>query len=161
MKTILIILLACPMALCCGCFSIDVASNQALSNSALSPSDGEPAEHVLVSNYGWLLFNRFPLVCGNGDPDGWLPWSFFCDYISPEFLHNRFMKYASDHDANVRDLTFYRDEEIFFNIPGMDPISIPIPYLICFREIQFSGVLTYRNTHKKAVTASNGNGDAK
>ena len=144
-----------------GCYSVDIAANQSLYDSSLSPSADKPTEHVVISNYGWLLFNHIPLVCGNGNPDGWLPWSFFSDYISPEFLHNQLMKYAADQDANVRDLTFYRDEQIFFNIPGLDQIPVPIPYLICFREIQFSGVLTRRNSRKEAVIASTGNGDDK
>ena len=162
MKTILaVFFLSAVAAFSGGCYSVDIAANQALSNSALSPSDAEPEEHVVVSNFGWLLFNRIPLVCGNGDPDGLLPWSFFSNYMSPEFLHDQLMKYAAGRDTNVRDLMFYQDEKVFLNIPGMGQFSLPIPYLICLREIQFSGVLTSRNAGRAAVAESNSSGGSK
>ena len=54
------------------------------------------------------------------------------------------MMYAAAKRANVKELAFFRDEQVFFNIPGTK-FTIPIPYLLCFREIQFSGVLMPRS----------------
>ena len=57
------------------------------------------------------------------------------------------MKYASSKTADIKDLVFSHEEEVFFDFPGSD-IPFPIPYLVCYREIQFSGVLTRRTDQK-------------
>jgi hypothetical protein len=53
------------------------------------------------------------------------------------------MEYAMERNATVKELTFFRDEQVFFNVPGTQ-FPIPIPYVLCFREVQFSGILTPR-----------------
>ena len=53
------------------------------------------------------------------------------------------MSYAAATRANVKELASFRDEQVFFTIPGTQ-FPVPIPYILCFREIQFSGVLTPR-----------------
>ena len=58
-------------------------------------------------------------------------------------LHDRMMEYARKQGADVGELTFFRDEQVFFNIPGTQ-FPVPLPYILCFREIQFSGVLVPR-----------------
>ena len=127
-----------------GCFSMEVATTRSLKQSALSPDDATPREHVVVSNYGWYLFNYVPLACGNTTPEAWFPWTFFSDRVSSPLLHDKMMTYAAAKRANVKELAFFRDEQVFFNIPGTK-FTIPIPYLLCFREIQFSGVLMPRS----------------
>ena len=135
---------------------MDIASNAALDGNLASASGQhtpqeeatrEPAagqvEHVVVSNYGWYLFNCVPLACGNASPKAWFPWAFFSDHVTSRLLHDRMMSYAASKKANVRELAFFRDEQVFFNIPGTK-FTIPIPYVLCFREIQFSGVMTPR-----------------
>ena len=52
------------------------------------------------------------------------------------FLH------VLQRDADVKDLVFTRDERVIFDIPGTE-IPLPIPYILCYREIQFSGVLVH------------------
>lgn len=130
------------IAMLAGCYSMDVASNSALDGqSARAP---KRAEHVVVSNYGWYLFNTIPLACGNSSPDAWFIWAFFSNQVTSSLLHDRMMEYASSRNANVKELTFFRDEQVFFNVPGTQ-FPIPIPYVLCFREMQFSGVLTPRD----------------
>ena len=137
-----------------GCYSMDIASNAALDRSLAQTSvaqDVTPGEapsrhveHVVVSNYGWYLFNFIPLACGNAAPSAFFPWVFFSDQVSSRLLHDRMMSYASSSKANVKELAFFRDEQVFFNIPGTK-FPVPIPYVLCFREIQFSGVLVPRH----------------
>ena len=126
-----------------GCFSMETASNAALRNSCSSARSCAPIEHVIVSNYGWYLFNCIPLVCGNADRNASWPWIFFSDHVNSILLHDRLMEYASSNEANISDLVFSRNEEVFFDVPGSD-IPFPVPYLVCYREIQFSGILTRR-----------------
>ena len=140
-----------------GCYSMDIASNAALDDSLapgkhLDAAQGEATprgrqlrrtEHVVVSNYGWYLFKAIPLACGNTAPKSFFPWAFFSAQVSSDLLHDRMMSYAAAKNANVKELAFFRDEQVFFTIPGTQ-FPVPIPYILCFREIQFSGVLTPR-----------------
>ena len=128
-----------------GCFSMDVATTDSLKKSALTPADGSPKEHVVVSNYGWYLFNCIPLACGNAAPDATFPWKFFSNQVTSGILHDRMMAHAAAHNADIKDLTFFRDEKVIFDLPGTD-FPVPIPYVLCYREIQFSGTLTQRKT---------------
>ena len=126
-----------------GCFSMDVATTSSLEKSALSPEDGSPREHIVVSNYGWYLFNWIPLACGNATPGASFPWKFFSNQVTANLLHDQMMAYAAAKNADVRDLAFFRDEKVIFDLPGTD-FPLPIPYVLCYREIQFSGTLTQR-----------------
>lgn len=136
---------------------MDIASNAALDTSSARKkhphaAQGETAtlertsrhaEHVVVSNYGWYLFNRIPIACGNANPKSIFPWVFFSNQVSSSLLHDRMMSYAASTNADVKELAFFRDEQVFFNIPGTQ-FPVPLPYILCFREIQFSGVLVPR-----------------
>ena len=128
-------------ALFAGCYSIDIASTSSLKDSAISPESEKTLEHVVVSNYGWYLFNCIPLVCGNASLNASFPWKFFSNQVTADILHDRMMMHAAAANAHVKDLVFLRDEKVIFDLPGTD-FPIPIPYVLCYREIQFSGVLT-------------------
>ena len=143
MKRITKTLLLAGSTLLAGCYSMDIATTGSLKKSALSPEDGKPMEHVVVSNYGWFLFNWIPLACGNATPGASFPWKFFSNQVTSTLLHDRMMAHAAALNADVKDLTFIRDEKVIFDIPGTD-FPIPIPYVLCYREIQFSGTLTQR-----------------
>ena len=129
------------IAMLAGCYSMDIASNSALDGHGEKTSRN--SEHVVVSNYGWYLFDCLPLACGNTNHKALFPWVFFSNQVSSSLLHDRMMEYATERNATVKELTFFRDEQVFFNVPGTQ-FPIPIPYVLCFREVQFSGVLTPR-----------------
>ena len=113
----------------CGCFSVKVASSPVLGEDVKS--------HVTVDNYGWYLFDKFPLVCGNPDPTSSAAWSFFDDEVTPDAVQNDLTRYAAKNKCEVVDLNFYRDSTCM----------LPIPYvnttfgILWYREIQVSGVL--------------------
>ena len=109
MKRMTRTLLFAGAALLAGCFSMDIATTDALQESALSSRDGKVLEHVVVSNYGWFLFNFIPLACGNANPKAAFPWTFFSDQVSSRLLHDRLMSYAASQCANVKELAFFRD----------------------------------------------------
>ena len=140
MKRMTRTLLFAGTALLAGCFSMDVATTDALQESALSSRDGKVLEHVVVSNYGWYLFNWIPLACGNATPGAFFPWKFFSCQVKPDLLHDRLLTHAAAQNADVKDLTFFRNEKVCFDLPGTN-FPVPIPYILCYREIQFSGVL--------------------
>ena len=141
-----------------GCYSMDVGTNAALQNSELVEGVDKPIEHVLISNYGWYLFNCIPLVCGNATRGESFPWKFFTDQVNPILLHDRLMTYANSKDANVKNIVFSRDERVFFDVPGTE-IPCPLPFLVCYQEIQLSGVLVKPCGHIKS--GDNGKGGSK
>lgn len=143
MKRTSLPLAAIALALLAGCYSMDIATTESLKGSAPTPDEGKPMEHVVVSNYGWYLFDMIPLVCGNATPGASFPWKFFSDQVSPELLHDRMMAHAAAIHADAKDLVFFRDERVLFNVPGLN-FQIPIPYVFTYHEMQFSAVLTQR-----------------
>ena len=112
-----------------GCFSIDVATNRVTHD-----------RHVLVSSYGWYLFGKFPLVCGNIAAGRLSPFAFFRDDVTLDKTQSRFMDYARKERLAPRDMTYHTNDQVLFTIPG-STISFPLPYFITYREIQLSGVL--------------------
>ena len=50
------------------------------------------------------------------------------------------MEYAQARGASVQDLVYNNYDNVLFSIPFTN-IPVPIPYLLCYREIQLSGVL--------------------
>lgn len=143
MKMSFIPVIALCAAMLGGCFSMDVATNAALRDSELVENRSKPIEHVLISNYGWYLFNCIPIVCGDATPGAGFPWKFFSNHVDPVILHDRMMKHANEKNADVKSLVLSRDEQVFFDLPGSD-IPCPIPFLVCYHEIQISGVLVER-----------------
>ncbi|MCR5752931.1 MAG: hypothetical protein K6G91_13325 [Kiritimatiellae bacterium] len=131
MKTHRLIAFASSLALLAGCFSVDTAT---------CTSTGD--EHVVVSNYGWTLFNCIPLCCGNATKreDRFGPWAFFRNDVTMEKLQNRFMDYAKARGRELECLTYHKYETVLFNIP-FTQIPVPLPYIVCFRELQLSGVV--------------------
>lgn len=114
-----------------GCFTVNTATSEVTEN-----------HHLLVQNYGWRLFYAIPIVSGNATEadDRFGPWAFFRDDVTLDKVQKRFFKEAATLDGEVTDLTYYCRENILFDIP-LTQLPMPIPYIICYREIQLSGVI--------------------
>ncbi len=117
-----------------GCFSFD---------SNVSVQTGE--EHVLVSNFGWRLFNCIPIACGNAtDPAGgkrFGPWAFFRDDVTMDKIQKRLADYAATRpEKELTSLAYHNYDTLFVSIPYTE-VPIPIPYIVTYREIQLSGVM--------------------
>lgn len=112
-----------------GCFSVD---------SAVTSSSGE--EYAVVRNYGWKVFRYIPLVCGNADEDSWLPWTFFRDDMTMDKIQTRFMDFAAKRGKTPVNIEYTDYDTVMFNLPLVQ-YPLPIPYLLCYREIQISGGL--------------------
>ncbi len=112
-----------------GCFSLDTATNRITHD-----------RHVLVANYGWYLFDTYPLICGNISPRKISPFAFFRDDVTMDKVQTRFMDFAKKERLTPRDMTYHANEQVMFTIPGLS-IAIPLPYIVTYREIQLSGVL--------------------
>ncbi len=119
-----------------GCYSMDVATTKQFRNDSILGIDAQPVGHAVVANYGWYLFDKFPLVCGNPDPKSSAAWTFFNDQVTPNAVHNDLTRHAMKYECELVDLNFYRDSTCM----------LPIPYvnttfgILWYREIQVSGV---------------------
>ena len=126
--------LSCVTFCLTGCFSLERATIR---------TTGQ--EHVHVSNYGWYLFHCIPLACGNASSDAWTPWVLFRNDVTMDKIQHRFMGYANGQGCDASDLDYVTNESVMLNIPGINA-PLPIPYLLTYREIQLSGVLTQRSS---------------
>lgn len=126
-----------------GCFSMESAPIHAGSVGALRirAAGGAPAEHVVIANNGWYLFNAWPLACGNAEEKSpRFMWKFFSNDVNADILQNRLSRYAARRGCDIEELNVFNDEEVFLSIPGTS-FPIPLPYIITFRETQLSCVL--------------------
>jgi len=126
--------------LCAGCFTMATATTESLRNSRDTGMSGRPREHVVVSNYGWYLFNVVPLVCGNAREGASFPWAFFRDEVTADIVHNRLTAYAASKGANLAELNLYVNDSVLFEVPGTS-IPIPMPYVLCYKERLVSALL--------------------
>lgn len=129
MKIRLKIATLCATLCLTGCFSLDTATPS---------SSGE--EHVVVRNYGWVLFKYIPLVCGNATKDAWFPWAFFRNDVTMDKVQQRFMDHARMTGKKPGDLKYTDYDTVMFDVPLLQ-YPLPIPYFLCYREIQLSGNL--------------------
>ena len=110
-----------------GCFTVDTATIK---------STG--AEHVVMNNYGWKLFDWIPLFSGNPADDvaqGYsLGCKFFSDTVTMEEMQARFARYAEGRkiECPVYDM----NDSVFISVFG-----IPIPYLVTYKELTISGTM--------------------
>jgi len=149
-KTIFAACLVCAALNLAGCFTLEKAE--------ISNIHGE---HVLASNYGWYLFHFIPIVCGNARYDAWAPWVMFRDDVTMDKVQSRFMHHVNGQGMDVEDLVYTTRESVMLEIPGINT-TLPIPYLLTYREVQLSGVLLPKDLAEKrrqrACSAVSGGG---
>ncbi len=132
------------LVLVAGCFSMESASMRLDANGKrihVRASGGIPSQHVVISNSGWYLFNALPVVCGNAHEDAWFEWRFFSDEVDLDLLHNRLTRHAARAGCLVEGLNVFNSELVLLEIPGTE-FPLPLPYIITYREMQISCVLT-------------------
>ena len=105
---------ACAALCLSGCLSIEHAT---------SAVTGE--EHVVVSDYGWKLFNAVPI---------------FRPEISQGRVQQALLDYAAARGRRAEDLAYFNYETVMFDVPTLS-VTIPVPYLVCYQKVQISGVL--------------------
>lgn len=116
-----------------GCFVVDTAKTP--------PIMGEDAvEHVVAYNYGWNLFGCLPIVCGNDNLDSWCAFTFFKDEVRNDLVQAKIIKYAEDHNCDLKDLMLFHDRDVFF-----DFYYAPIPWVIQYKEVNCSATLVKKS----------------
>lgn len=124
------LILALGATIClAGCFTLDSADIRSTDE-----------EHVCVGNRGWYLFHAIPIACGNAAEEPFMPWIFFRNDVTQDKIQKRFTDYARFYGKSIKDMSYYTQESVLFEIPATD-FPLPIPYLLTYKEIQLSGVL--------------------
>ena len=146
MKKILHLLASSCLLFSAGCFSLETTPLGDASGHSIQlyGNKEQASEHVVVSNFGWYFFNYWPIVCGNAHVDRRFPWRFFRNDVDENVLQRRLMDYASARDCNVTDLHIFNNAEVLMSI-GVGGVSLPFPYVISYRELQYSCSLTRRS----------------
>ena len=108
-----------------GCYTLDSA-----------PVSDTGREHVLVQNYGWSLFGCIPIFCGNAAKDPSCPFVMFRDDVTMEKIQERFDEYAAGRSVDCP--VFHVDDTKFISVYS---IPIPIPYIVCYKEVSLSATL--------------------
>ena len=129
LRTVTASLLAGVTLCLAGCFSLECAK-----------PDSSDEEHLVVRNYGWRLFYFLPIVCGNTRTGSSFPWSFFNNEVTMDNIQQRFMEHAAKHGKTPCDLVYSNYDTVMWSIPLVE-VPIPVPYLLCYNEIQLSGNL--------------------
>ena len=111
-----------------GCFSVDVASSPVLGEDV--------SKHVTVENYGWYLFGRLPLACGNEKLDSWCAFSLFCDEVRPEIAYGKLVDIAKKERCEIQDFLLINDNDVLFEV-----FDINIPWVIVTKEVSLSANL--------------------
>ena len=108
------ILLAAATSCLSGCLSTEVSTSETCGK-----------RHIVVSDYGWKLFNCIPL---------------FRSDITMKRVQEAMAEEAAKQGATVSDIVYHNNDTVLFDVPLIG-FSIPIPYVVCYKEIQVSGVL--------------------
>ena len=110
--------LAIPLVLAAACLSGCLSTE-------VSTSETCGKRHIVVSDYGWKLFNCIPL---------------FRSDITMKRVQEAMAEEAAKQGATVADIVYHNNDTVMFDLPLVG-FSIPIPYVVCYKEIQVSGVL--------------------
>ena len=97
-----------------GCMSTEVSKSEVCGT-----------EHIYVSDFGWKLFNWIPI---------------FRSDITLERVQAEAAAEATRRGKTVTDLVYHNFDKMTFDIP-LVVITVPVPYVICYHDIQMSGVL--------------------
>ena len=103
-------------------------------------ASGEFAEHYHVRNCGWYLFDKIPLLCGNADPNSLCGITLFSDQVRTDTMMRLFNDRVRATGTKPASVATIVDDWVTLEVPG---VSFPLilPYIICYREVQISGVL--------------------
>ena len=133
-----------------GCVSVDCSGPAALEGLAIDRMPGRPVEHVVVSNFGYYLFNLFPIVAGNARPGACFPCSFFSNQVTLPKVHALMAEeVARRPGVEVAELGAHFESSPCFSV-STDPRSA-LGLIFCYREVQLSAVLVESAKGKEAA----------
>jgi len=79
-----------------------------------------------------------PLATGNTTESPIVPFSIFRNNVTMDKLQKALFDEAKRKNRQVENLVWNNYDTMLFEIPGFS-VTIPVPYLITYREMQLSG----------------------
>ena len=110
-----------------GCFTFEKAELPAAGGT-----------HLQMYNTGHYLFDCVPLASGNVKEKPFLPFVLFRNDADMDKMQRRFMAEVAKTGGTAHDVTYHMDNSVITMIPILY-ISVPIPYILTYREMQLSG----------------------
>lgn len=132
-----------------GCFNFELAKTPEFTQKRLLGNDGMPIAHCITSNYGWYLFNRVPLICGNARPGAWWPWVMFRDDVTLDKLQGRLVSTSQKMKTDLVDLEVSYTDTCMISIPNIK-INTTLG-LLWYKELQLSATFVDPGTPAKGV----------
>lgn len=126
-----------------GCVSVQRAPKVAPAGVGILGTQGVPAEHIHVSNFGYYLFNCIPIFCGNTADDRQGNTIWFSDEVTLAKTQSIMVDEARNRNCKMTELQPHLKSTCFFS---------SIPYvgttfgLLWYKEVQLSAVLVRSNT---------------
>ena len=131
--------LAAALALA-GCFTRCSVAPEHLKGLGVVGSDGEFVEHYHIRNSGWYLFDKIPLVCGDTTPNSLFGIALFSDQVRTDTMTRIFNDRVRATNTKLVSAATIVDDWVTLEIPGVS-FPLVLPYIVCYREVQISGVL--------------------
>jgi len=126
------------LSLVSGCVSVERATRVTPAGVTLQGTPGTPTEYVHVSNFGYYLFNRIPLFCGNTATDRHGNTIWFSDEVTLAKTQDIMINHARSRNCHLAEIQPYTRSTCFLRI---------IPYvgttfgILWYKEVQMSAVL--------------------
>ena len=114
MKRYAFILHLCATLCLAGCLSTEVSKSEVCG-----------VEHIMTRDYGWKFFNWIPV---------------FRSDITLDRVQKALTEEAARRGKTATNLTWHNTTNIMLDVPILY-ITIPIPYIFCYHEVQLSGEL--------------------
>lgn len=131
---------AAAFAAASGCVSVDKCPAEKFAGMSINGTDAKPVGHIVVSNFGYYLFDLFPLVSGNANKERWFPFRLFSDHVKlPKMQSLLADEVQKHHGLEIADLASHYDAAPCFSV-SLDPKSL-LGMFFCYREVQLSAVL--------------------
>lgn len=132
-----------------GCVSVHKTGSESFGPLTIAGTVEKPHEHVVVSNFGYYLFDIFPIICGDTDRDAKIPVSFFHDKVRLENVQSVMLREVKNTDCDLVNYTTSAHSDPCFSI-SMDPKCL-LGLLFCYREVQQSAILIKREKNKPLI----------
>jgi len=137
------------LGLFCGCVSVERASQNAMMQMPIEGAPGTTEEYIHVSNYGYYLFNAFPIFCGNTADDRRGNTIWFSDEVTLAVTQDILIEEVKSRRCNLANLQPTVQSTCFF---GAIPYIGNTLGILWYREVQISGIVVRPDRMKFRMT---------
>ncbi|MBP5510948.1 MAG: hypothetical protein J6Z49_08525 [Kiritimatiellae bacterium] len=98
-----------------GCVMVEKTSRNDLRGFEIVGSDGRGEEHIVISNYGFYLFNCIPIVTGNADPLNPTGTTLFSDEVTLDKIQRVLMQEVKQRKCQVTNIQPLCESTCYFS----------------------------------------------